>query len=305
MPFPGQLGKRPERIDKPKVNLAPFLRNYGREGFALPVFPSVFTPPDINFPMDHNDLVGCCVVAGGDHALKAVDFMLLGSYVQPNDATLLRWYQTQNPGFKSWADARGPHDNGMVIADFLDFLIKEGLILAYGKIDTSSQAEVEAAVYLGLAIVVGLTLTEANENGGFVWDYVPGSREVGGHCVVWNGYWPPRTISWGSDEYQTTTAFIRNQVDEAYFILTQAHVDHPDFRNNFDLVGFAEAVKAITDGKVVVPTTPPVPQQTFTLTFTAQEYVDLSAWAHAPHWWKKATRAAKAVIAAIGRSPSS
>jgi len=304
MPFPGQLGKRPERADKPKVAIAPFLLNYGREGFALPVFPDTVLPPVINYPMDHNDRVGDCVVAGGDHALKAIDFQLLGSYAQPDDAQLLRWYQTQNPGFRFWSDAGGSNDNGMVIADFLDLLIKEGKILAYGKIDTSSQAEVEAAIYLGLAIVVGATLTEANENSGFTWDYVPGSPEVGGHCFVWDGYWPPRTITWGSDDYHTTGAFVQHQVDEAYFVLTQAHVDHPDFRNNFDLAGFAQVISEITDGKVVVPVTPLPPVVTRTLTFTALEFADLSAWAKAPHWWRKATKAAKAVLAAISRSTS-
>jgi len=300
MPFPGQLGKLPERADKPKLSIAPFLLNYGVEGFALPVFPPSLVPPVINFPMDHNDTVGDCVVAGGDHALKAIDVQLLGSYAQPDDTTLLHWYQTQNPGFRSWSDAGGSNDNGMVVADFLDYLITQGKILAYGKIDTSSKAEVEAAIFLGLAIVVGAELTEANESGGLVWDYVPGSSNVGGHCFVWNGYWPPRTITWGSDDYQTTSSFIQHQVDEAYFILTQAHVDHPDFRNNFDLTAFAEAVREITDGKVVVPAEP----ATRTLTFTAAEYADLAAWAKAPHWWRKATKAARAVLAAIGRSPT-
>jgi hypothetical protein len=36
----------------------------------------------------------------------------------------------------------------------------------------------------------------------------------------------------------------------------QEHVDHPSFRNHFDLVGFAQAVSEITGGKVVIPVNP-------------------------------------------------
>lgn len=280
------LGRRPEDKTRAKVQLAPFLQNYDPDGFALPVFPPQLTIPELGYPMDRNDQAGDCVVAAQDHALKVIQTLLTGSYVQPSDTELLRRYQTQNPGFRSWADGGGPNDNGMVIAEYLDWCIKEGLILAYAQIDTSSQVEIEAAIYIGLAIVTGEDLRVAQQDGK-TWDYVLGSPDWGGHCTVWHEYWPPKVITWGEDDYSMTPAFIERQVDEAYFVLTQAHVDHPSFRNNFDLAGFAAAVKDITNGKVIVPTDPPGPE----------DWADAALVAAGNRWertvWSRFTRAGK------------
>jgi hypothetical protein len=248
------LGRRPEDKSRAKVAIGPFLRVS-----STPVYPPSDVIPEFIYPMDHNDQAGDCVVAAGDHALEVIFKLLTGSYTNWSDDFMLKAYQSQNHGFKSWADAGGPDDNGMVIAEFLDWLIKQDLILAYGKIDTSNQAELEAAIYLGLAIVTGEDLQVAQQSTN-TWDYVSGSGEWGGHCTVWNGYWPPRVVTWGADYVTMTQAFITHQVSEAYFILAQPMVDHPDFRDNFDLAGFAAAISAITNGKVIVPVTPvPVP----------------------------------------------
>jgi hypothetical protein len=119
-------------------------------------------------------------------------------------------------------------------------------------------------------VVTGETLQEAQQVGK-VWDYSPGSPDWGGHCTTGAGYDTGRKryphVSWG-DMYELTEAFLTKQVDEAWFVLTQAHVDHPEFRNHFDLQGFAKAVSDITEGKVVVPVTPgptppPNPGETF------------------------------------------
>lgn len=498
-----KLGARPEDTSRPKVAIGQFLKV---ESTAIPAYPASDTITELNYPLDHNDSVGDCVVAGGDHALQVIHTLLEGSYVNWTDAQLLAAYQTQNPGFTGWGDGGGPHDNGMVIAQFLDWCIKQGHILAYGKIDHTNQAEMEAAIWIGLAVVTGESLQEAQQNGD-VWDYVAGSPDWGGHCLapgtrvltddlrwvpiedvlvgeglvgfdeftaqyqprkyrrsvveaseiielpcydltfddgttvrcsadhmwlqestwvktenmrlgterasrvrkpiatwepdesrdagylaaafdgegwiddeqsrfihrigfaqrsnamwdhvltalkergfqpreragahtsgfgstdvnqlsigprsdvirflgqmrphrllgkfnvehlgrvhsdhvrlvskvpvgihpvvalrtsartflaeglashnctVWNGYFPPRTISWGSDQYTMTEAFVQNRVFEAYLIVTKAHVSHPTFRNHFDLAGFAAAVSQITNGKVVIPV-PPTP----------------------------------------------
>lgn len=254
-----KLGVRPEDTARPKVPVGPFLRVAAT---VLPAYPATDVIPELAYPMDRNDEAGDCVVAGVDHALQVIYRLLTGQYINWSDDQLLHAYQSQNPGFKSWADAGGASDGGMVIAEFLDWCIKQGLILAYGKIDHTNQAEVEATVWLGLAVVTGENLQVAQQSG-TVWDDVPGSSDWGGHCTVWNGYFPFRVISWGADDYTMTEGFVQYRVSEAYFILTQAHVDHPSFRDHFDLAGFAAAVAQLTAGKVIVPTgptpTPPAP----------------------------------------------
>jgi len=87
----------------------------------------------------------------GDHALQIVETLLTGSYVNWGDAQLLRAYQSQNPGFTSWADAGGPNDQGMDVQAFLSWMVKQGLILGFAKIDPTNEDEVKAAVWLFLA----------------------------------------------------------------------------------------------------------------------------------------------------------
>lgn len=277
-----KLGARPEDKSRPKVPVGPFLLR--SPGSPLPVYPAQDIIPELAYPMDRNDQAGDCVVAGVDHALEVINKLLTGQYTNWSDSFLLKAYQTQNPGFKSWADSGGPNDGGMVIAEFLDWCIKQGLILAYGQIDVTNQAEIEAAIYIGLAIVTGETLQQAQQVGK-TWDYVPGSPDWGGHCTDWDMYWPPRVVTWGEDGYTMTSAFVQHQVTEGYFILTQAHIDHPNFRDNFDLAGFAAAVSAITNGKVVVPVgptpaptpTPPGPGATFPVSAVVAGHIHSAA----------------------------
>lgn len=247
-----KLGRRPEDKSRIKIRFGDFVK-------AVPTHPLTDPIPALLYPMDHNDQAGDCVVAGTDHALQIIMTLLTGSYTNWSDSFLLKAYQSQNPGFKSWADAGGPNDGGMNVATFLDWCVKQKLILAYAQVDVSNLDEIRAAIDIGLAVVTGEDLKAAQQSG-TVWDYVAGSAEWGGHCTVWGGYEAhDELVSWGSSGYSMTDAFIEHQVDEAYFVLTQAHVDHPGFRNSYDLAGFAAAVSAITNGKVVVPVTPTPP----------------------------------------------
>lgn len=246
-----KLGLIPNDPTRPRVKIGSFLNT----AVTTPIYPDTDTAPVLTWPMDHNADAGCCVVAGTDHAFQAIDAQLLGQYVGMSDDVMLLMYQSQNPGFKSWADAGGPNDNGMVIQLALEWLVANGYILAFGEIDLTNMPEVLAATYIGLAIITGETLDVAQQDQQ-VWDTVKGSAEWGGHCTTWVGYDPNlRQVTWG-ELLAMSTAFIKNQVSEAWFILRQSHVDHPSFRDNFDLAGFAAAVSEMTGGKVVVPVTP-------------------------------------------------
>jgi hypothetical protein len=251
-----KLGVRPEDKTRAKLAFGDFL------GVA-PAHPLVDPQPNLNYPIDRNNQAGTCVVAASDHALQIIYTLLAGSYTNWSDAFILRAYQTQNPGFLSWADSNGPNDGGMDPSLFLSWLISQKLILGYAKVDVTNAAEVEAAIYLGLAVLTAENLTVAQQSG-LVWDYVPGSPDWGGHATDWGGYTPnDQVVTWGSGAYSMTPAFVANQVSDAYFILTQAHVDHPSFRDHFDLAGFAAAYTQITGQPfpVAVPTPPkpPVP----------------------------------------------
>jgi hypothetical protein len=248
-----KLGKLPPIPGRAAVPFRDFVR-------VVPDHPVADPAPQLVYPMYRNDEAGCCVAAAVPHTLQTIAAALGLPWQDWSDDELLKLYQTQNPGFHSWADAGNEAvDGGMVIQTCLEYLVAQGTILAFGKIDHTDPEEMRAAIYLGLAIITGEELDVAQQNQ-TVWDYKR-SADWGGHATCSVGY-PGSTrqtcVTWGS-EVDMTEAFIAHQLDEAWFVLTQAHVDHAAFRDHFDLPGFAAAVAQITGGKAVVPVPAPQP----------------------------------------------
>lgn len=247
--------------------LAPFDRksvSFGEFLTTLPSFPIIDTAPNFSYPMDGNDAVGDCVVAGWDHARQVITGLFTGVQKNFTQDEIWAFYKTQNPNFDPHGTAatNGPgssSDCGMNIQIFLEYLTSQKLILGFAKIDQTNENEMKAAAYLGLAVITGVVVDQAQMGPQFnakLWDYVADSPQEGGHCVPVVGYTNPPDrmgcVTWGTI-VDLTQPFIQKQMDEAWFILMQEHVDHPSFRNHFDLVGFAQAVREITDGKIIVP----------------------------------------------------
>lgn len=252
-----KLGRRPADPTRPALNFADHL-------VTVPAHPIADPPPNLDWPMDGNDSYGDCVVAGLDHALEAIYTALAGSYTNWTAGQIVAFYQTQNPHFNPDDPNNGPGsdaDGGMEISTFLSYLVKQGVILGFAKINAGNQAEVEAATYLGLAIVTGEDLTVSQQNQ-TIWDYVPGDPDWGGHASAWVGYdgKDDVCVTWGG-LMGMTQGFVDHQVSEAWFIITQAQVNNPDFRDGFDLGGFAAAYTALTGRPfpAVPPTPPPAP----------------------------------------------
>ncbi len=263
--FPGfAKGKRaPEKRDS--VRFGNFLT-------TLPTAPIVDLAPNFSYPMDGNDTVGDCVVAGWDHFRQVITGLLTGTQKNFSQNQIWDFYKTQNPNFdpNGNASTNGPgsnSDNGMNIQTFLSYLQRQKFILGFASIDYTNEAEMRAAVWLGLGVITGVVLDEAQmgqfQNG--VWDNVSGSPVDGGHCIPLVGYINSpddmTCITWAK-AVQCTRPFILKQMDEAWFILMQEHVDHPSFRNHFDIAGFSKAVSAITNGKINIPMNPK-PKHTF------------------------------------------
>lgn len=248
-----KLGARPPS-DKPALLFAEHLV----PGVVIPQHPVDDRVPPLVWPMDDNNKFGVCVIAAGDHARQAIYTLLVGSYTNMTEAQIFADYKTQNPDFDP---NTGAGDNGMDIQTYLNHLVKTGVLLGFAKVDHTNKEEVKAATYLGLAIVTGEDLTVSQQNQA-VWDYVPNDAPWGGHSTTTVGYTgsPDQDdgISWGA-VFPQTQAFVQHQVTEAWFILTQAHVDHPGFRQGFDLGSFAAAYSNITGRPFPVPVPPPAP----------------------------------------------
>jgi hypothetical protein len=234
---------------------------------ALPDTPLIDLPPNLSYPMDLNDKYGDCVVAGLDHTLQTIYTALTGSYVNWTDDQIIAYYKTQNSDFDPQT---GQGDNGMDIQTFLSYLTKQGVILGFAKVDVHDEATMKAAIYLGLAIPTGEDLRVAQQAQP-TWDYVAHSPDWGGHCTTTIAYLGTpdveSCVTWG-EVVPMTQSFIKYQVEEAWFILTRAQVDHPEFRNHFDLSGFAQAWEQITGRTFPVPVPTPSPTPTPTPTPT-------------------------------------
>ena len=249
-----------------KGKLAPINRKsvpFGKFVMKLPVAPIVDLAPNYIYPMDGNDLVGDCVVAGWDHFRQVVTGLLCGEQKNFTQDEIWNFYKTQNPKFdpNGTESTNGPgssSDCGMNVQFFLEYLQSQKLILGFARINPANEAEMKSAIDLGLGIITGVVLTEVQmaqyENG--YWENIPGSPIDGGHCIPLVGYTGNpddfTCVTWGK-LVNCTENFISKQMDEAWFVLMQEHVDHPNFRNHFDLQGFSDAVCAITEGKIVIP----------------------------------------------------
>lgn len=290
-----KLGKRPPKRAA-TLQLSDFLT-------TIPDHPVVDPAPvPVNgFPMDRNDQAGDCVVAGLDHALQAIAVQLGVPRKNWTDAQLLAYYQTQNPGFTDWSQGGTAADGGMDIQTFLEHLVSTGDILAFGAVDHTDREAMRAAVYVGLAVVTGETLDVAQQKQQ-VWDWVKSSPTWGGHCTTAVSYdtGDQGLVTWG-EVVEATDAFFAHQVEETWFVLTTDLVNHPGFRDHFDLAGFSQAVAELTGGKVIVPVDPPaptpvppgpaptpVPDPLADFPFQA-----LNNWANHPHIWHPASVAAK------------
>jgi hypothetical protein len=265
--FPGFIKGKRKPSDRASVPFGDFL-------VQLPTAPLIDQAPQFNYPMDGNDRVACCVVAGYDHFRQVVTGLLTGTQQNFTQDQIWAFYKTQNLGFdpNGTASTNGPgssSDNGMCIQTFLQYLVSQKLILGFAKIDHTNEQEMKAAIYLGLSIITGVVLDEVQmqQFSNKIWDYVPGGAVDGGHCIPLVGYVnnpdEQTCVTWGS-LVNCTQSFINNQMDEAWFVLTQDHVNHPNFRNFFDLAGFSKAVSEITQGQIVIPVpTMPTYSQSF------------------------------------------
>ncbi len=248
-----RLGKREPLPERASLQVGDFLG----AAVEIPDHPPVSPAPDINWTMDRNDEAGVCVVAGLNHTLQAIAWNLNQPRIPWSDSEILELYRTQNPNF-TWERAGTQDDQGMVIQHFLEECVRRGHILAFARIDHENHELMRAATYIGGGIMTGEMLRTAHANLD-LWDYSK-SAPWGGHCTTTVGYSAEQfdCVTWGQ-RTPYTLRFGETHLDEAWFVLTPALVNSPGFRNSFDLRGFADAVADLTDGKVIVPVPPVVP----------------------------------------------
>ena len=168
------------------------------------------------FPMDGNDTLGDCTIAGVAHAITTYRALIKKETIPPKNAVQ-----------KLYFHLTGGADTGLYELDVLNYWRQSGAlgekILAYVKIDPKNHVHVEQAieifggVYLGFQVQQNCVQEFDNKQ-----PWTPGPLTNDGHAVFAVGYDPNgvTVLTWGNTQ-QGTWAWWDECVDEAYAILPQ------------------------------------------------------------------------------------
>jgi hypothetical protein len=256
-------GRLPAQHARPHLRLGDFLTG---ETVPAPPPSADWLGRVATWPMYGNDQIGDCTFASAGHIIEALTTYAQATTFEVTDADVLHGYEAVS----GYRPGQPSTDTGCVLEDVLAYWRKTGIgghkILAYAKVDVSNRVEVEQAIALFGAIKLGINLPQSAEdqfNAGQPWDYVRGSRILGGHCVPVGRYQADGTIdgvTWAQVQ-SMTPAFWQHYVEEGWVVITQDWLDaNGHSPTGLDLYGLGEALAALTGGPNPFPQpTPPAP----------------------------------------------
>jgi hypothetical protein len=215
-----RFGKHPRKSDYRTLRL----RNYLTAGLAPPpeefdILPRVYdnlrqSNPAVLFPMDGNDKLGDCTIAGVAHALTVWNGMLKRLKVT-----------RQAVVEKLYFHLTGGVDSGLNELDVLNHWqstpVNGEKILAYVAVDRNDHDHVKQAISLFGCVYLGFQVQQdclTDFDAGRPW--TPGPLTNEGHCVVATGYDAGMltVLTWGSTQ-KATWEWFDECVDEAYAIV--------------------------------------------------------------------------------------
>jgi hypothetical protein len=197
-------------------------------------------PVEILCPMDGNDKVGDCVIAGLAHA-TAINQGLVKKWDVATEAAVLKlyWYMTDG------------QDCGCNMLDVLTYWRKNRFagdnILGFTKLDPKNHVHVKQAIQIFGGVILGFQVQEnaqADFARGKTW--TPGRLLNEGHCVYAYAY-DDRTVrvaTWAAGQ-PGSWDWVDETWDEAYVLLSPETLV-PGFCPGFDFAAFQRALKAVT-----------------------------------------------------------
>jgi hypothetical protein len=199
----------------------------------LPTPPRTVEVPKSPYPIDCNDKIGDCTIAGVDHLIRAWDTEFSEHDPPPIEAEIETEY------FK----LTGGEDTGLNEAEVLKTWQTSGLfgekIAAYAPVNPKDLLELHQAVafyggcYLGIECPASAQEQFANNE---PWTYT-GSEVEGGHCVVALGYGPNGGLhcaTWGGIAV-LEASFLAHYLDEAWVVLSHQLVEAKKDQLGLDL----------------------------------------------------------------------
>lgn len=239
-----KLGRGPTKRDPRTLKLAKYAAP------MLPTPPSKLVQSAIvhqPWPMDGNDRLGDCVVAGAAHMVQLWSAMNQNEIVFP-EQMVVQLYMMLTRG----------QDTGLVMLDFLNYWRKQGLggqhPWAFAAVEPSDHRTFKIGMELfgGLYLGLGLPLSAQDQIGkGKTWTVVNSTKgksgSWGGHCVNavdFDGR-GVTCVTWGRLQ-KMTWGFVSKYVEEAYAIIPQDFVARGNPMGGFDLQTLQADLAAIT-----------------------------------------------------------
>jgi hypothetical protein len=158
----------------------------------------------------------------------------------------------------------------MYIQALLELLVSVGgpdgaKPLAFAKVNTASEAEVEAAISIFGYLWVGFGVQSRNMSEDFrnnqPFEYRSNDSWVGGHSVIVGGYdsdhagYDERMATWARESGFTENGW-RNLVDEAWAVIWPEHLGTSQFQQGVDKDKLAAAFEALTGRELPIPVDP-------------------------------------------------
>jgi len=240
-----RFGKHPAKHDFRTLRF----RNYVTPGLAAPppsfnVLAKVYSKlnssdPTILFPMDGNDTLGDCTIAGLAHATTAYDGLLGKQEIMPKGSVVALYEKLTG----------GP-DTGLNELDVLKYWSNHKVygsdILAFVSVDPKNHPHIQQAMQLFGGVYLGFQVQQnaiADFQGRKPW--TPGKLTNDGHCVYAVAYDQNgvTVLTWGNTQ-QGTWAWWDECVDEAYAIVPQ-QAKNPEFAPGFNVAQLQADLKQV------------------------------------------------------------
>lgn len=247
------LGRRPHDPKRPVLRLAHYLTS----GTSYPVF------ADYLGQVEQWDAYASATFATGGPAAvgnqrRQVTTYLTDTVHAPAIDDVFGLYRASgNPAFDP---ETGAGDGGVVLADMLDALLRDGIggvhPLAYLAVDHTNPDELRTAISLFGSVILGVDLDVAQDDqseAGLPWDYVRRSQHWGGHTVLAGAYTSDvepghidmSVISWG-ERIGTTDAFAARQLQEAWVVIWPENLGTQEFADGVDMARLAADYEQLT-----------------------------------------------------------
>ncbi len=230
-----RFGKHPPKVDYRTLRLNTYFTS------ALPAPPASYSvlanvysklgaaDPTTLFPMDDNDSLGDCTIAGLAHAVTTYRGLVGQKKIMAKTAVV-----------KLYLHLTGGVDSGLNELDVLNYWRKHPVsgdeILAFASIDPKNHTHVMQALKLFGGVYLGFQVQQnCLEDFDARRPWTPGPLTRDGHAVYAVAYDPSgvTVLTWGNTQ-QATWAWWDECVDEAYAILPP-EAKKPAFAPGFDV----------------------------------------------------------------------